>query len=240
MSDFRAYFHPENSNPEVEGSFYELASYEEIYGFSNCEILTLGFTRGEFIDKLRLKPIDSEKPIVFAIRDLHSGCDFIVIDDHTKASLAGMKNMKPFKTNDYLIDCSADSVIRKQPRYWSVVTEGNTFVHGENDFPDVCVVEDLDKLCDFISGCITANELRAYSYLSVREEEKEVRREEHIRSLSLDLASAVAQISAVSRDRKKMSLAYLSLSQDLKDLIDPVQFFVMKSKLGALIGSTDK
>lgn len=201
--DFRAYLKKEDANPEIDGFYYELSSHELIHGIWNCEVLTLGFVRGEFYSNLRFRPKDTDKPVIFAIDGVSSkGCHFIVVDAHLDDGFDKMRNYDPFKTDDFLIDCTDDAGIGRKHSHWSVKKDGITFVYTKRDhpgFPDTWTLTDCDLLCALVGGGITANELRAKAYKAEKEEKKERRRKEYIR----DLKWVVQEMSEDSTARKK-------------------------------------
>lgn len=213
MTDFRVFLKPAGSNPEIEGAFYELASHEHINGISNCDILSLGFVRGSFTNKLRFRPIDMTKPVVFAIKGMTSGCYFVAVTAHIgmDADDRGMRNFKPFMTDEYLIDCyDGCGMSSGKKDYWSITSEGMTFVYGET-FPDTWKLDTCDLLCAFVGGELTANQLRMHAYLNQREAAKEMRREERIRTMAGNLSEALRE----TREAKQALSKYVAASNRL-------------------------
>jgi hypothetical protein len=186
--DFRSFFKPAGTNPEIEGPYYELSSFAVIVGHSNFEALTLGFKKGSGITKMTFRPIDPTKPIVLAVDNM-TDIGFVYIDHHLEEGAeAGMRNYRTHKTDDFLIDCQSRDTIGGGREYWSVTSEGMTFVFGEKTFPDTWHLRDADLLCAFVAGGLTANKLRMHAYLSERAAVKEKRCEDRICRLSNDVA----------------------------------------------------
>lgn len=181
-SEFRAYLKPKGANPEIDSSYYELSSHQLIHGMWNCEVLTQGFTLGDFTSQMLFRPVDQKKPIVFAIDGVTSGCFFIFVDAHTPGKKHDrMVNFKPYKTDKYIIACDDGGGIGKKPRdYWSITTRGATYVYG-HPFPGTWKLSSVDLLCAFVGGDITADQLRAAASRHQSEVVKEMRREERIR-----------------------------------------------------------
>lgn len=202
-NDFRAYLKKQGSNPEIDSFYYELSSHVLIHGIWNCEVITLGFVRGEFYSDLIFRPKDESKPIVFGIDGgSSSGCHFIVVDAHLDADGYGkMGNYSALKTDDYLIDCSDRASIGSKYSYWSVKKDGLTFVYMKSDHPgfsDTYQVSNLDWLCGLVGGDITANDLRAITYKAGQKEKKENRREEHIQRLQGKLSDLREDLKSVT------------------------------------------
>lgn len=200
--DFRAYLKEEGSNPEIDSFYYELSSHELIHGIWNCEILTLGFVKGESYSDLRFRPKNTDKPIVFAIDGVSSsGYHFVKVDAHLDAdNFGGMHNYKTFKTGEFLIDCS-DSYGTNKPQYWAVKKDGMTFVYinrRSSGFPGTWRLDDCDLLCALIGGGITANELRAKAYREKREKVNETRREERLQNLMTERRALQSKLESLA------------------------------------------
>lgn len=197
---FRSFFKPAGTNPEIKGPFYELSCYVRIVGHSNFESLTLGFNKGSFSKELVFRPIDPAKPIVLAVEEV-SNNGFVYIDHHLKEGAeAGMHNYSAYKTDDFLIDCQLRDVVGGGHDYWSVTSEGMTFVFGEELFPDTWHLSDCDPLCAFVAGELTANQIRSHAYFSNREAAKEERREAHIELLNGEVKHLKQEIEGLKHE----------------------------------------
>lgn len=233
--DFRSFFKPAGTNPEIEGPYYELSSFAVIVGHSNFEALTLGFKKGSSITKMTFRPIDPTKPIVLAVDDMTS-IGFVYIDYHLENDAkAGMRNFDLHKTDDFLIDCQRRDIIDGGREYWSVTSEGMTFVFGEKTFPNTWRLSDGDQLCAFVAGELTANQLRMNAYLSDREAVKEERREAHIQRLKRDLDNAIAigkaAVIKAKTDVETANSRYERLVHKLKSAMSGVFPFIAKAKV---------
>ena len=220
---FRCFFKVAGTNPEVDGPYYELSSYATIYGHFNFESLTLGFEKGSSVTSMTFRPIDPTKPIVLAV-DTSTEIGFIVIDHHLKMGTEpAMRNFGYFKTDKFIIDSkrrdSSGSSPSSHKEYWSVRSDGMTFVYGETNFPNTWRLYNCDHLCAFVGGDLTTNQLRMHSYLANRAAEKAVRREEHIMKLKGDLdATITLSLVAVASGRMKVDAANLRYNNLVKKL----------------------
>lgn len=243
--DFRCFFKPAGTNPEVDGPYYELSSYVHIVGHFNFETLTLGFEKGARITTMSFRPIDPTKPIVLAV-DKQSDIGFIVVDHHLEEGAgAGMRNYVYFKTDAFLIDCNGKprgGTSSLENDYWSVTSDGMTFVFGDVNFPDTWHLSDADPLCALIAGELTANQLRRHAYLSDREAVKEERREEHIKRLVRENEEAARadgnKLVALAIEYRSMELElsratnrYHQLVRKLRSTMAGVFPFIGKAKV---------
>lgn len=235
--DFRAYLKPKGSNPEIDSFFYELSSYERIMGMWNCETFTLGFNKGDSSKSLVFRPTDLKKPIVFAIYGISDGCYFVVIDEHMPGKKHDrMCNIKPFKTDKYLIDCYDGSNIGSgKANYWAITTQGIKFVYGETDFSDTWVVRDCNDLCAFIGGDLTTNELRAKAWRDTQESLKEESRERHIERLAGLLRNAKKEEGLSFRSFKEENDRYERLRQRVRSVTVGWFPFVLKSSVSEAV-----
>ena len=191
-----AFYKEAGTNPEIDRPYYELSSYANIVGHSNFKPKTLGFKRGSGIDNMTFCPIDPSKPIVLAICNM-SNHGFVYIDQHLEDNAKpGMRNWKFYKTDKFLIDCNRQGSLTTCENYWSITSEGITFVYGDVTFPDVDVwkVNDADLLCAFVAGELTTNQLRKEAYLSEREAVKKEKRETRIQDLEYRLDAGVRKM----------------------------------------------
>ncbi len=187
MADLRAFFSAKASELSDEASMYKLASIHTFWSFSNCKILNLNFTKGEYEENLLFQPLNEMKPIVIACHDSNRSCNFFVLDSHlTNEKEKGMINFKPFKSEEYLVLCSS----KKYEPYWSIRNNDQTFFYSGYKFTrhENTYFTYLDTLCAFVGGEITIKQLRTQSYLATIEKIKKIRREEHIRGLQIKLA----------------------------------------------------
>lgn len=234
--EFRSFYKPAGTNPEIEGPFYELSSYIDIEGHFNLESLTLGFKKGSSLSEMTFRPIDPTKPIVLAV-DTQTSIGFIYIDQHLQESEAGMYNYKIFKTDAFLIDCQRWNSSGRNPakEYWSVKSEGMTFVYSETLFPDTWHLPDCDLLCALVAGDLTANQLRMFAYLTAKEESKEVRREEHLRRFAKEIGDmkeeASRLFSEILLEKIMTDLRYELLKERLSGLLLSWWPFVSKKAL---------
>ena len=229
--DFRSFFKPAGTNPEIEGPYYELSSFALIVGHSNFQALTLGFKKGSSITKMTFRPIDPTKPIVLAVDNM-TDIGFVYIDHHLEEGAeAGMRNYSTHKTDDFLIDCQRRDIIDGGREYWSVTSEGMTFVFGEKTFPDTWHLRDGDLLCAFVAGEITANQLRMHAYLSDREVVKEERREAHIERLTHELREVASDASSAHHDLSRATNRYDRLVSKLRSTMEGVFPFIGKAKV---------
>lgn len=217
--DFRSFFKPAGTNPEIEGPYYELSSPALIVGHSNFEALTMGFEKGSSVIKMTFRPIDPTKPIVLAVDDMKDN-GFVYIDHHLEEGAEpGMRNYSTHKTDDFLIDCQRGDIVRNGGKYWSITSEGLTFVFGETTFPDTWHLRDCDQLCAFVGGELTANQLRKHAYLSDREAVKEERREAHIARL----AEEVQRVRDNYNTQRSRAFRNETLANTLQSRIDSFQ-----------------
>lgn len=235
--DLRAFYKPKGSNPEIGGAYYELASQQKIHGLWNCEVLSLGFAKGAFTRQLRFRPIDSMKPIVFAIDGVTDGNNFTVVDAHIDPDkvTGGMHNYKPFRTDDFIVDCYDGAGIgQNKPNYWSVTKEGLTFVCGAA-FPDTWAIKDCDQLCALVGGGLTPNQLRMHAYLTERQASRERRLSERMPEIIGEFARRIA-------NAEQRLATNLSIFRNLNQLLYIDRWpLVFKSTVRALIeGDTYK
>lgn len=229
--DFRSFFKPAGTNPEIEGPHYELGSFAIIVGHSNFEALALGFEKGSSITKMTFRPIDPTKPIVLAIDNM-TDIGFVYIDRHLEEGAeAGMRNYSTHKTDDFLIDCQRCDNIKGGRKYWSIRSEGMTFVFSEKTFADTWHLRDCDLLCAFVSGVLTANQLRMHAYLSDREVVKEKRREAHIARLTHELHEVASDASSARHNLSRATNRYDRLVRKLKSTMYGVLPFIGKAKV---------
>lgn len=233
--DFRSFFKPAGTNPEIEGPFYELSSWAVIVGHSNFEALTLSFEPNKNADGTIFRPVDPTKPIVLAV-DNQSKFGFVVIDRHLQdGAEAGMQNYSMHKTDDFIIDCNRGGYGGSGKKFWSVTSEGITFVYGNTHFPDTWQLRDVNLLCAFVAGELTANQLRMHAYLSNREAVKEERREAHIQRLKQDIRDAIAigktAVLQAKTDVEAAEGRYDRLVSKLKSTMEGTFPFTSKAKV---------
>lgn len=169
MSELRVYFKPAGSNKEIAGPFYEfsatggnLYNVNEWFGMYNCRVVNLGFQLGKNLAGVNMvvfHPVDPRKSIILATR-----AGFFEINTHLNfIPTRGMKNFKPFESDNLIIDCQSWIVGKETDQsYWSVTTEGMTFFYSDigNEFPGAWKLPDCNTLCDFIAGERTIQNLR--------------------------------------------------------------------------------
>jgi len=232
--DFRAFLKPEGTNPEIDGPYYQLASYGQIHGSLNCEVSTLDFVMGKFCEKLLFRPIDSKKPIVLAIYNDNNGCYFVIVDGHVRKEkekiVGGMLNFKPFQTNNFIIDCGD-----AQCKYWSITSKGITCIYGEQTFPETWTVDNCDQLCAFIGGELTANQLRMHAVLAEQETIKEKRREAHIERLARELGETASISVATASDLLCANNRHERLVGELKLIMNARLLFVGKQAITEIL-----
>lgn len=229
--DFRSFFKPAGTNPEIEGPYYELSSFAVIVGHSNFETLTLGFKKGSSVTKMTFRPIDPTKPIVLAVDNMTS-IGFVYIDHHLEEGAeAGMRNYDTYKTDDFLIDCLRRDVIDGGREYWSVTSEGLTFVYSEKTFPETWMLGDCDQLCAFVAGELSANQLRMHAYLTDREAVKEERRQDRIERLTHELCEVASDASSAHHDLSRVTNRYERLVNKLKSTMHGIFPFIGKASV---------
>ena len=233
----RAYYKPAGSNTEIKGPFYELSSHVLVRGEFNCEVLTLGYSKGKSTSDMLFRPIDPKKPIVLAV-DSMTHIAFVSLDYHLKEEAEeGMRNCKPFQTSDFIVDCKRSEFGSKS--YWSITSEGMTFVYGDVTFPDTWTFRDCDLLCAFVGGEMTANQLRMHAYLTNREAVKEERREAHVQRLMHELNEVAADASATRDDLSRATNRYEQLVIKLKTATNGILPFIDKANLLKIIKEND-
>ena len=233
----RAYFKPEGSNLEIKGPFYELSSYAQIRGDFNCEVLTLGYVKGKSIPDMLFRPIDPKKPIVLAVDNM-TRVAFVSLDYHLEEKAeAGMQNCKSFQTNDFIVDCKRSEFRSKS--YWSITSEGITFVYGDVTFPDTWTFRDCDLLCAFVGGEMTANQLRMHAYLTNREAVKEERLAAHVQRLMHELGEVTADASATRDDLSRATNRYDALVSNLKSAMETFLPFLSNGSILKVINQND-
>ncbi len=229
--DFRSFFKPAGTNPEVEGPYYELSSFTLIVGHSNFKALTLGFEKGSSVTKMTFRPIDPTKPIVLAVGNTAS-VGFIYIDHHLEEGAeAGMRNYDNYMTDDFIIDCQRGDICRDDGKYWSISSEGLTFVYGEKTFPETWTLNDCDQLCAFVAGELSANELRMHAYLIDHEAIKEARRQDHIERLTHELRKVASDASSAHHDLSRANARYERLVNKLKSAMNGIFPFIGKTSV---------
>lgn len=236
MKNFRAFFKPEGGNPEIVGAFYEQSAQAIIAGSGNCRPLSLNFRMGDFSRNAVFQPIDTSKPIVFAIEGVSDGCYFVVLDTHMReAGKPGMRNFEPYSPENVLLDCADGGAIRSgRENYWSIKVGGERYIYG--DMPSslettVWRIRDLGLLCAFIGGGITAGELRASAYKQQREAAKEVRREQRIKALSFENAQLSAALGEQAMKARLFSEALADLRATVGVLLRGRWPWVSKSRI---------
>lgn len=232
--DFRSFFKPAGTNPEIKGPYYELSSFALILGHSNFEALTLGFKKGSSVTEMTFRPIDPTKPIVLAVDDM-SDIGFVCIDHHLKeGAKAGMRNYGMYKTDDFIIDCQSANSSETGQGYYSITSGGLTFISSSTAFSDTWAVKDCDLLCAFVAGELTVNQLRMHAFLTDREAVKEERREAHIKHLAKELSGALEEGSfalvKLERLNERLRL-YEKMVSELKSAMNGVFPFIGKSNV---------
>lgn len=229
--DIRCFFKPAGTNPEIKGPYYELSSFALIEGYYNFESLTRGFKKGQSVTSMTFRPTDPTKPIVLAVDDM-SSTGFIYIVQHLEEGAeAGMKNYSLYKTDDFLIDCQRGDLMAEGKKYWSITSEGLTFVYGGSNFPDVWQLNDCDPLCALVGGGLTANQLREFAYREEREIIKEKRRQEKIWELFGSLQATEEALRMAGINESLAQSAYSDLRHKLQELTMGWFPFVSKAKV---------